>query len=116
MKVTASAKYLRGSPRKVRAVAGLVVGMSPLLAINKLKLIRKKPTAAIIKVIRQAIANAKNNFKIEKPEDLRISQIKVNEGPRMKRVDKSHGARFDRGIIQKKFYHLEVVLEGEYGK
>jgi large subunit ribosomal protein L22 len=113
MKIKASARYLRGSPRKVRGVARLVVGMSPLQAIDKLKLVGQKPSAAIIKVIQQAVANAKNNFKIEKPQDLRISQIKVNEGPRIKRIDKSHGARFDRGIIQKKFYHLELTLEGE---
>lgn len=102
---------MRGSPRKVRLVATSVVGLSPQEAIARLSLARQKPAESIIKVIRQGLANAKNNFKVGDIDKLKISQIQVNEGPRAKRMDKSHGARFDRGIIQKKFYHLQVVLE-----
>lgn len=113
MEIKAEGKYLRGSPRKVRAVANLVVGMSAVQAINTLKLLKKKPKKEIIKIIKQAIANAKNNFKVSEPEKMKIVKLLVNEGPRLKRIDKSHGVRFDRGIIQKKFYHLKIVLKSQ---
>lgn len=111
MKIKAGAKYLRGSPRKARIIADMVAGMSPEKAISKLKLIRKRQVFPIIKVIKQGMANAKNNLKMTDLNDLKITKIEVQEGPRMKRMDKSHGARFDRGIIHKKFYHLWIVLE-----
>jgi len=112
MEIKAGAKYLRGSPRKVRLVAQVANGLVPSEAISRLTLMRQKPRLAVIKVIKQAVANAKNNFKLE-PDDLVIKQIWVNEGPRFKRIDKSHGARFDGGVIKKKFYHLEVILQSK---
>lgn len=115
MIIKAGAKYVRGSPSKIRPVGKLVVGVSPNEAINRLKLIRKKASPLIIKVIKQGVANAKNNLKIE-PENLKIVKILVEEGPRMRRYDKSHGARFDRGIIKKKFSHIWVFLEAKNGK
>jgi len=111
MKIEASAKYLSGSPRKTGLVLRSIKKMPAYKAIEKLQLMKQKPAKAIIKLIKQAIANAKNNFKVTDLDKLKISQIIVNEGPRIRRIDKSHGARFDRGIIHKKFYHLKVVLE-----
>lgn len=113
MKIIAGAKYLRGSPRKARLIAMSVRGMLAKSAVDKLKLASQKQAEPLVKVLKQGMANAENNFKISHPESLKISKIEIGDGPRMKRQDKSHGARFDQGIIQKKFYHLKVVLESE---
>jgi large subunit ribosomal protein L22 len=110
MEIKASAKFVRGSPRKVRLVAKTVIGLTPAEAIARLSLIRKKVSGTILKVIKQAMANAKNNFDLD-PETLRIAEIRVGDGPRAKRLDKSHGARFDSGIIKKRFFHLWVTLK-----
>jgi len=110
MEVKAGAKYLRGSPRKARLVAKVVNGLPPTEAIARLTLLAPRPRLALMKVIKQAIANAKNNAKLN-VDDLVIKQVRVAEGPRFKRIDKSHGARFDSGMIRKRFYHLEVILQ-----
>lgn len=111
MIIKASGKYLRGSPRKARLVADEIKGLSVEGAIAKLKLIDKRSATAILKIVQQGLANAKNNLKIANAEKIRISQVFVDEGPRMKRQDKSHGARFDSGIIRKRFYHFKIILE-----
>lgn len=110
MEIKASAKFVRGSPRKTRLVTEAVVGLSPKEAIARLSLTRKKVSEIVLKVIKQAAANAKNNFKLD-ADSLRISEIRVGDGPRAKRIDKSHGARFDSGIIKKRYFHLWVTLK-----
>lgn len=110
MEIKASAKFVRGSPRKVRLVTKTVIGLSPQEAVARLSLTRKKVSETILKVVKQAMANAKNNFKLD-PETLRIADIRVGDGPRAKRIDKSHGARFDGGIIKKRYYHLWITLK-----
>lgn len=62
------------------------------------------------KIIKQAKANATNNFKLAE-DDLIIESIQVDEGFRIKRLDKSHGARFNRGIIKKKSSHIFLTLK-----
>jgi len=112
MIIKASAKFVKGSPRKVRLIANYLVGLSPVQAIARLSLLTKKQTILMTKIIKQGVANAKNNFKID-PESLKIKSIIVGEGPRVKRMDKSHAARFDDGIIKKRSFHIWVILESE---
>lgn len=90
----------------------MLAGLSPQEAISRLKLLRKKSSKILVKLVSQAVANAKNNFKIDS-DKLTVKQIIVEEGPRVKRLDKSHGARFDDGIIRKRFAHLKIVLEAK---
>jgi len=113
MIIKASGKYLRGSPRKARLVAKSVIGLTAGKAVAKLRFMTKRPADLILKVVLQGVANAKNNLKLAKPEEIKIVNILVDEGPRMKRQDRSHGARFDSGIIRKRFYHLTVIFESK---
>lgn len=109
MEVKASGKYLRISPRKLRLLTQGLRGMAPRRALEKLAFHPQRGSEFLEKVIKQAIANAKVNFKL--PEDgLVIRMIDVGEGPSFKRMDRSHGARFDRGMIKKKTAHLSVIL------
>ena len=61
------------------------------------------------KVFKQALANAKNNFKID--GNLKVKRLEIGEGPAFKRMDKSHSYRFGRGIIKKRTAHIFLTLE-----
>ncbi len=54
-----------------------------------------------------AVANAENNFGLN-AENLYVSEIMINEGPRMKRLwPRSHG-RAD--VLQKRMSHIYVTV------
>jgi large subunit ribosomal protein L22 len=84
MKVFASLNKFRMSPRKVRLVVDLARGMSVEQAKVQLKFLNKKAAKSILNLLDSAIANAKNNFKLDE-KNLYISEIFVNEGPTLKR-------------------------------
>ena len=101
---------IRIGPRKLRLLSKNLRGLSPQKALEKLKFYPQKGVTCLEKVIKQAKANAINNFKLSEGS-LIIKSIQVNEGTRIKRLDKSHGARFDRGIIKKRSSHIYLILE-----
>ncbi len=111
MEVTALSKNVRISPRKAREVTAVVKGQPVLAVLEKLPFLAKASTMPIVKAIKSAMANATNNYKL-KPEDLKVKNILVNEGLKMKRRDTSHGARYGGGVIMKKTSHIKVILEG----
>lgn len=113
MEITASAKYLRISPRKLRLLTRGLGGLSPEKALARLKFQPQRGSEFLAKVLKQAVANAKNNFQIN--EGLTIKSLEIGEGPAFKRMDKSHGARFDRGIIKKRTAHVFLTLEAAGG-
>ena len=108
MPITAKLRYLRIAPRKVRLVADLIRGKSVEEAQTILNFTQKRATLPISKLLRQAIANAKNNFQMEE-ENLFISEILVNEGPKLKRVFPR--ARGSADTIQKKTSHITIILD-----
>lgn len=108
MEITAEAKYIRMSPRKVRLVTEMVKGMKANQALETLKFVSKVAARPVAKAIASAVANAEKNKNLDK-DKLFIKSLKVQEGPRYKRRDKSKRAvRF--GIIQKRTSHIRVVL------
>ncbi len=108
--VTAKASFVRMSPRKLRLVSRAVSGMSPEKAISSLKMAGKAAARPILTVMQQAVANAKNNFQLS-PGDLTVKTLQIQEGPRGgKKMDKGHGARFDRGIRRKRMAHILIKL------
>ena len=111
--IVARAKFVRTSPRKLRLVVNAIRGMSPTNAIDYLKVIPKRAARPVLQVFQQAMANAKNNDQIS-PGDLVVKQLQVEEGPRgPKRLDRSHGARFDRGVKRKRMAHITLKLEAK---
>lgn len=107
MQFISTQKYLRISPKKVRDVARLAKKLSPVEAVEKLPFINKKASVYIIKVIKTALAMAKE--KSISDTDLLIKEIQVSEGPRLKR-----GQPVSRGSwhpIIKRMCHIRVVLE-----
>src|SRR5271157_1596534 len=82
---TAKLSYLRMAPRKVRSVADLIRGLSVNEAEAQLLVQRRRPAGALLKLLRSAVANVKNNDKQANIEHLFISEIRVDQGPMLKR-------------------------------
>lgn len=108
MEVRAVAKYIRVQPRKVRIVAATVKGQAAVMSAHKLQYHPAKGAKLLRKVLVSAIANAVENHQLQ-PENLRICQINIDEGPRMKRITQRAQGRANR--IIKKTSHITVVLE-----
>jgi large subunit ribosomal protein L22 len=108
MPVTAKLKYLRIAPRKVRLVADLIRGKKVSQALNFLEFLPKKAAPPLLKLLKQAIANAKNNFQLDE-SNLYISKILVDEGPKLKR--QMPRARGQADEIYKRTSHISLVLD-----
>ncbi len=106
---TAKLSYLRISPRKVRLVADLIRGEKVEKAQTVLNFTRKKAALPLLKLLRQAVANAKNKYLKIDEKNLYISKILVNEGTKNKRTFPRARGRAD--IIQKKSSHITIVLD-----
>ena len=103
---TAKLRYLRIAPRKVRSVADLIRGLSVNEAQAQLMHVTRRPAQPILKLLRSAVANAKNK-KLD-PDHLFITEIRVDQGPMLKRI--LPRARGSASPIQKKMSHVTLVL------
>jgi large subunit ribosomal protein L22 len=99
------------SPRKLRLLANSIRKMSPVEALTRLKFTNTKAARIMIKALQNVIADAKNNFNFDE-NSLKFDIIKVDEGLKIKRMDKSHGSRFARGLIQKRHSRLIIYVKG----
>lgn len=104
----AKLSYLRIAPRKVRLVTDLIRGKKVEKAQKLLAFTRKKAALPILKLLNQALANAKSNFQTDE-SNLYISELLVNEGTRLKRQLPRARGRAD--IIHKKTSHITLVLD-----
>ncbi len=105
--ITASLKNFRQSPRKVRSVANLVRGKTVEQALNTLNFLSKKASDPLYTLLQSAIANAKNNFKIEK-DGLFIKELRVDVGYTLKR--RMPRARGSASPINKRTSNVKLVL------
>jgi large subunit ribosomal protein L22 len=108
MEVSATAKYIRVQPRKVRIIADEVRGKNAGHAAALLHHHTSKGAASLRKVLISAVANAVENHGLA-PETLKIAAIMVDEGPRLKRMTAKAMGRGAR--ILKKTSHITVVVE-----
>jgi len=103
---TAKLNYLRIAPRKTRSVADLIRGLSVNDAEAQLMVQRRRPAKALVKLLRSAVANAKNNkFNVD---HLFVKEIRVDGGPMLKRY--LPRARGSASPIQKKMSHVTLIL------
>ena len=99
---------LRIAARKVRLVANLIKKSPALSALAQLKFQNKKAALPMLKLVKSAMASAINNFNLSL-ENLYISNILVDEGPKLKRF---RSRAFGRaGAIHKKTSHITLILE-----
>jgi len=104
----AIAKYVRISPLKVGYICDEIRGKQVDEALSILKFTPKKGAKAIEKVLKSAVANAENNFNLDR-DSLYVSEAYANEGPRMKRFrPKARGMAYP---IIKRSSHIGVVVK-----
>ena len=110
MGVLALAKGVRMSPRKVGVVAALVRGRTVADALVILEHVPRRSALPVIKTIQSARANADHNHNY-KPDTLKIVEISVTHGPRLKRFrPAAHGRALP---FQRRTSHIRVVVDGE---
>ncbi|NOX52056.1 MAG: 50S ribosomal protein L22 [Gammaproteobacteria bacterium] len=107
MQVSAKANRLRISAQKVRLVVDQVRGKPVAEALDILNFSTKKAAVLVRKVVESAIANAENNEGAD-VDELRVSEIYVNEGMTMKRISPRAKGRADR--ILKRSSHITVTV------
>ncbi len=105
--VRAITRFVPMSPRKVRLVIDTVRGLGADEALAVLKFMPKAAAVPVSKAIRSAIANAEENQGWAR-DDLFVSEIKADEGPR--RQWRRFGARGRFKPIIKRSSHITVVL------
>ena len=105
--ITAKLNDYRQSPRKVRLVTNLVKGKSVENAINALTILDKRAADPLKQLIESAVANAKNNFSLER-DVLFIKDFRVDAGEIMyRRMPRARGTAFP---IRKRTSRVSLVL------
>ena len=105
--VRAVAKYVRMSPSKVRRVLRQIQGKTYPEALSLLEFLPYSSCLPIIKLLRSAIANARNNFGYEENR-LIVKSAFVNQGPTLKRFRPRAQGRAFR--IKKRTSHITIVI------
>lgn len=108
MLITATQKNIRQTSRKVRLVANEVKDLSLEKAMRQLSVIERKASLTILKVVKQAIANAMNNHRFSF-DDLELESIQVMPGPTYKRWNPVSRGRAHE--IKKRTCHIKVELK-----
>src|SRR5688572_30911272 len=110
MSVQAIARGVHMSPRKVGVVAALFRGRTVADALTILEHVPRRSALPVIKTIQSARANADHNHNL-KPDTLKIVEISVTHGPRLKRFrPAAHGRALP---FQRKTSHIRVVVDGD---
>ena len=105
---TATLRYVRISPRKVRPVIELVKGKRAEDAVSTLYSVKRKASALLIAVINSAVANAKRVPGID-ISNLYVSSLIANGGPQLKRFRAASMGR--ASTIRKRTSHITVELD-----
>jgi large subunit ribosomal protein L22 len=108
VRVSATAKYLRGSTRKANLVTSAIRGRRVEDASAILRFMPQGAARDVLRVLASATANAENNHNLA-AEDLVIVEAHANEGPTLKRwKPRAQGRAF---AIHKPMTHITIVLE-----
>tara|TARA_Y100000589_G_scaffold183095_1_gene173444 strand:- start:9011 stop:9364 length:354 start_codon:yes stop_codon:yes gene_type:complete len=105
--VKAVSKYIRMSPSKVRRVLRQIQGKSYKDALILLEFMPYASCEPIIKVLRSAAANARNNMNLDET-NLVVKSAFVDQGPVMKRFRPRAQGRAYR--ILKYTSHITIVM------
>lgn len=112
MEFTATAKYIRTSPRKLRLIVDSIKNLPPKVALGKLAMIANRAKKPLADTLSSAIANA--NDKKADVNTLKFAAIEVMEGGSMKRwhaVSRGQAHAYKRSMS-----HIRVVLTDEGGR
>jgi large subunit ribosomal protein L22 len=109
VRVTATAKYLKGSTRRAHLVTEAIKGKRVEEAAALLQFMPQAAARDVAKVLRSATANAENNHNLS-AEDLYVADAQANMGPGViKRWQpRAQGRAFP---IHKPMTHITIVVE-----
>lgn len=107
MEAKATTRTVLIAPRKARLVVNLVRGKDVSDAMAILNNLNKKSARLTKKVLVSAVANAENNFKMDK-NNLYVKEAYINDGPIMKRRRIGSRSHIDRH--DKKTSHITIVV------
>ncbi len=105
--VRAKARYVRVAPRKARLIADQIRGMPVDEARTLLAFSSRGAARDLARLLDSAAANAEANHELI-AEDLKIADVRVDEGPTLKRWRAR--ARGRATPIHKRTSHLSVAL------
>ncbi len=108
MEVRAKVSYASISAQKLRLVIDQVRGLNAEQALVVLEFMPQKGAAIVHKLMQSALANAENNFDLER-NDMVIKTIFADGGPMLKRF--KAGARGRYKPRKRRTSHLTVILE-----
>ena len=99
------------SPRKMRLIADLIRGMDVEKALVELKLNPKEASGRMEKLLLSALANweAKNEGKNMDEGNLYVSEVRVDSGRMLKRIQPAPQGRAHR--IRKRSNHVTLVVD-----
>ena len=99
------------SPRKMRLIADLIRGLDADKALAELKLNPKEASGRMEKLLLSALANweTKNEGKRMDENNLYVSEVKVESGRMLKRVQPAPQGRAHR--IRKRSNHVTLVVD-----
>lgn len=100
-------KYLRISPLKARLFADLIRGMSVTTAKAQLEFSGLKAGRMFTKTLDSAVANMEMQFDVKR-ENMKIVEVRVDEGPRLKRAKARN--KGGRSPIIKRMSHFTIVV------
>lgn len=109
MEVSATAKYLPVSARKIRLVLDQLPGKRIDEAMVMLRFLPTPHARLVEKVVKSAAANAENNYALDL-EDLRIKRAFAGEARTLKRFKAK--ARGRVAPILRRTSHITVIVEG----
>jgi large subunit ribosomal protein L22 len=112
MNSSATLRYSRIAPRKVRVVARLISGKRVDQAVNVLMYVNKRAAKLLKKLLVSAISNAEDKSKGKVDTDnLLVKEVAVDQGPTLKRWMPRAMGRATR--INKKTSHVRIVLDDQ---
>jgi len=110
--VRASTRYLPMAPQKVRLVLDLIRGLHVDQALQVLEFNTKAAAEPLGKLLRSAIANAEQNYGMNR-DQLYLAQAYADEGPT--RRWRRFGARLRFKPILKRQSHVTMILRERAG-
>ncbi len=105
----ATSKFLIASPTKVRPVADVVKLKSYSEAMAILENMPQKGARLLTKTMKSAASNALNRNKKLDEDMLFVKEIRIDEGPRLKRLWCRGRGRAD--TLLKRMCHITVIVD-----
>ncbi|MEE1273001.1 MAG: 50S ribosomal protein L22 [Olegusella sp.] len=107
VQVSATAKYVRMAPRKVRMVVDQIRGKQVERALETLQFTNRAAAEPVAKTLQSAVANAENNNGL-RAQNLYVKAAYVDEGPTLKRIRPR--AKGSASRINKRTSHITVIV------